>query len=512
MKLNPIAVIVLLCGLLSVAMGIYAYRRRNTLGALPFALIMFSFGVYSVGYCLELTSPALPLMLFWNKVQYIGIVIFPTAYLVFAIQYTGYGQWLTRRRLMLLFLLPALFLSAKMLDDLLRLVYLSAEIDHSGWIPMLNFQRGPLYPIIVTYQLLVVTVGNVLLIERMRYGSDLYRKQTRLLLISCGIVYITFGIYLSGWVIIPGLKYIDWNPLAYTLWGSAMGLAIFRYRLFDLAPNARDALIEILHDGVIVVDAQLRIIDANPESLRIFGWPKPPLGKFTSEVLDPIIGELNLTSTDGPSVSEISLRLDSQEKFYEVTCSVLRDKTSTPIGKLLVLHDISERKETERKLEELSLVDELTGLTNRRGFKLLATQLISMANRMQLNATLFFIDVDKLKMINDQYGHIEGDRALVQIAKILKATYRSADIIARISGDEFVILALDSTEVTRDAMMDRLLERETLQIHLSHPYRLSFSVGYSKYEWEHPRSLESLFQEADQSMYERKKEAKTLSL
>jgi len=493
-------------------MGIYAYRRRNTLGALPFALIMVSFGVYSVGYCLELTSPALPLMLFWNKVQYLGIVVFPTAYLVFAIQYTGYGLWLTRRRVMMLFTLPAVFLIAKMFDDLLHLIYLSAEIDYSGWVPMLNFQRGPLYPIIVTYQLLVVTIGNVLLLERMRFGSDLYRKQTRLLLISCGIVYITFGIYLSGWVILPGLKYIDWNPLAYTLWGSAMGLAIFRYRLFDLAPNARDALIEILHDGVIVLDAQLRIIDANPESLRIFGWPKPPLGKFSAEVLDPIIGALDLNTTEGLAVAEILLRLDSQEKYYEVTRTDLREKFGVPMGKLLVFHDISERKEIERKLEELSLVDELTGLTNRRGFKLLATQLISMANRMQVNATLFFIDVDNLKLINDQYGHIEGDRALAQVAKILKITYRSADIIARISGDEFVILALDTTEETRGAMMDRLLERETLQIHLSHPYRLSFSVGYSRYEWEQPRSLESLFQEADQSMYERKKEAKTLSL
>src|SRR3990170_2329733 len=512
MKLNPIAVIVLLCGLLSVAMGIYAYRRRNMLGALPFAIIMFSFGVYSLGYCLELTTTTLPLMLFWNKVQYFGIVIFPTAYLLFTIQYTGYSQWLTRRRVILLFLLPAAFLLVKLFDDQLRLIYLSSEIDTSGFIPMLNFQRGPVYPIIVTYQLLVVTVGNVLLIERMRYGSGLYRKQTRLLLIACGIIYITFGIYLSGWVIIPGLKYIDWNPLAYTLWGSAMGLAIFRYRLFDLAPSARDVLIEILHDGVIVLDAQLRIVDANPESVRIFGWSKPPIGKFSSEVLGGLISGLELNRADSPSISEITISTDSKEKCYEVTCSQLKDKTRTHLGNLIVLHDISERKETERKLEELTLVDELTGLTNRRGFKLLATLLISMANRMQVNATMFFIDVDNLKMINDQYGHIEGDRALVQIAKILKTTYRSADIIARISGDEFVILALDSTEHTRGAMMDRLLERETLQIHLSHPYRLSFSVGYSRYEWEQPRSLESLFQEADQSMYERKKEAKTLSL
>ena len=493
-------------------MGVFAYRRRNMLGAQPFALLMFSFGVYSLGYCLELTSPTLPLMLFWNKVEYFGIVIFPTAYLLFTIQYTGYGQWLTRRRVMLLLLLPGLFLLVKLFDEQLRLIYLTSEIDRTGLIPMLNFQRGPAYPLLATYQLLVVTIGNVLLIDRMRFGSELYRKQTRLLLISVGIVYIIFGIYLSGWVIIPALKYIDWNPLAYTLWGSAMGLAIFRYRLFDLAPNARDVLIEILHDGVIVLDAQLRIVDANPESQRIFGWSKPPFGKFSTELIGDLVKGLDLNRVDGPSISEITLQSDSKVKYYEVTCSQLKEKTGASIGNLIVLHDISERKETERKLEELTLVDELTGLTNRRGFNLLANQLISMANRMQVNATLFFMDVDNLKMINDRFGHIEGDRALMRIAETLKSTYRSADVIARISGDEFVILALDSTEITRGAMMDRLLERETLQIHLNNPYRLSFSVGYSRYEWDRPRSLESLFQEADQSMYERKKEAKTLSL
>lgn len=486
-------------------MGIYAYRRRNTTGALPFALLMVSFSVYSIGYSLELTSPSQVIMEFWNKLQYLGLVIYPTAYLIFTIQYTGHEFWLTRRRIILLFMVPFAVFLAKVFDNQWRLIYASVAIDYSGYIPLLNFERGPLYPIIIAYQMFVVTSGNVLLIEKRRFGSALYRRQTRAILISVVIVYLTFGLYLSDFVLVPGLKHLDLNPLAYTLWGSAMALAIFRYHLFDLAPIARETLIEMMHDGVIVLDTNLRVVDANPEALRIFGWRQPPFGKFASDVMGNALDYSKLSTTNGSLVSETTMKVASKERYYEVIGSSLNEKTGLHIGNLIVLHDITERKDIERKLVELTLVDELTGLTNRRGLKLLAAQLINMADRMQVNATLLFIDVDNLKKINDHFGHAEGDQALIYIANILKSTYRSADIVARIGGDEFVILALNMTEDTREAMLDRLEERMIVHHKENQKYRLSLSIGLSRYEWNNPRPFEALLHEADQSMYERKK-------
>ena len=94
------------------------------------------------------------------------------------------------------------------------------------------------------------------------------------------------------------------------------------------------------------------------------------------------------------------------------------------IGRLIVIHDITERKKLEEKLRELSLVDELTGLSNRRGFYILATQFINMAKRMNLKAAVIFGDLDDMKMINDAFGHAEGDRTLVNIATVLRSTSR----------------------------------------------------------------------------------------
>ena len=154
---------------------------------------------------------------------------------------------------------------------------------------------------------------------------------------------------------------------------------------------------------------------------------------------------------------------------------------------MVVAHDISERKENEEKLRELSLADELTGLNNRRGFKMLAGQLIQVALRMKLDALLFYIDLDGLKGINDNRGHAAGDRALVETGQLLKNSFRSADIVARLGGDEFVVLAIELAENSDRSMHARLEERLKSQNDLpGRDYALSLSIGTARFEWENP--------------------------
>src|SRR5437868_5171560 len=101
-------------------------------------------------------------------------------------------------------------------------------------------------------------------------------------------------------------------------------------------------------------------------------------------------------------------------------------------------HDISAQKRAEEDLKTLLLVDELTGLPNRRAFITLSEQALKLAMRMERDVLMIFIDVDHLKYINDTYGHLAGDRALIDTARVLRESCREADIIARLGGDEFV--------------------------------------------------------------------------
>lgn len=508
MNINQIAFLVLLCGLLTIATGVFTYRRRQTTGALAFSFFMFSFAIYSISYSLELAGSSLGMMLFWNKFQYLGILSFPTFYLIFALQYTGHDRWLTRKAIALMFLIPLGFLVIKVFDNNLHLIYRSVEIDSSGLIPLLHFERGPLYGAVVVYNITIVSIANVFLIEKRRFGSALYRAQTTIILVAAFIIYGTYAIYLSDIVIFPSLKYLDLNPLAYTLWGVVISLALFKYGLLDLNPIARDALIGILQNGVVVLDNQGRLVDANPASFRIFSWETLPVGKRADEFIGDALSELNLEANYENQMVEIELATGGTTRCYDLLASSLKNKIGHQIGSLLMLHDITERKEAEKKLQELSLVDELTGLSNRRGLRLLANQMINMANRMKVNATLFFLDLDDLKRINDTYGHAEGDCALIATADLLRTTFRSADILARIGGDEFVVLALETNGNSTATMLERLRVNLDYQNQKSQRYPLGLSIGSARYDWQNPQTLEELFSDADISMYELKKNGK----
>jgi diguanylate cyclase (GGDEF)-like protein/PAS domain S-box-containing protein len=168
--------------------------------------------------------------------------------------------------------------------------------------------------------------------------------------------------------------------------------------------------------------------------------------------------------------------------------------------------DITERKKMEEGLITLSITDLLTGLYNRRGFIMLTEQQLRLSNRSKRGMMLFFTDLDGMKWINDTLGHEEGDRALMEAADVLKEIFRSSDIIARIGGDEFAILAIDTTDINSEIIAARLQNLIDIRNRREgRRYTLSVSIGSSFYDPESPCSIDELMAEADKSMYEHKK-------
>jgi diguanylate cyclase (GGDEF)-like protein len=152
--------------------------------------------------------------------------------------------------------------------------------------------------------------------------------------------------------------------------------------------------------------------------------------------------------------------------------------------------EVAERKRMEEKLRALSLTDELTGLYNRRGFFMLAEQQLKLASREKRGMMIFSADFDYLKTINDTLGHQIGDIALIETANILKETFRDSDIIARIGGDEFVILAMQSPELNTETITTRMNEKfDVLNAQADRTYKLSLSFGLTNYDPGHPCSI-----------------------
>jgi two-component system cell cycle response regulator len=159
----------------------------------------------------------------------------------------------------------------------------------------------------------------------------------------------------------------------------------------------------------------------------------------------------------------------------------------------------------EETLLALSLTDELTGLYNRRRFFVLTEQYLKVAIRTRKRLLLLYIDMDDLKWINDQCGHNEGDQALIHLSKILKKTFRESDIIARIGGDEFVVL-LESNVENDEMLITRLYENiKDCNAKGSQTYKLSISVGAAPFDPENPISIDELLSKADALMYAQKR-------
>ena len=183
-----------------------------------------------------------------------------------------------------------------------------------------------------------------------------------------------------------------------------------------------------------------------------------------------------------------------------------RDHEGRIVGVIGFGIDITERKQMEEEIRELSFRDPLTALYNRRGFITLAEQQLKGATRVQRKMLLAFLDVDGLKWINDTLGHEAGDKALVDAAEVLRRTFRESDIIARVGGDEFAVLAIEMTDLNPELLPNRLQHTiDAFNTDESKPYRLSLSWGMTVYEPGTTQSLDQLMSAADALMYAQKK-------
>jgi len=172
----------------------------------------------------------------------------------------------------------------------------------------------------------------------------------------------------------------------------------------------------------------------------------------------------------------------------------------------VIIRDITKRKHMEEELRALTLIDELTGLYNRRGFLTLARQQLKIADRLQRGLFLIFADMDGLKRINDSYGHHEGNKAIIDTGNILRETFRESDIIARIGGDEFVVMAMETTDTRPEVFNARLQnDVQVFNNRKDRRYALSISIGIACYDPANPCSLDDLLLKADRLMYEQKR-------
>ena len=186
-------------------------------------------------------------------------------------------------------------------------------------------------------------------------------------------------------------------------------------------------------------------------------------------------------------------------------CLIDREPRTLSDEDQALLRDLGRMAEQELAAVQLATMDELTLLTNRRGFKELALHVLNLCKRLNKPVCLLFFDLDLFKEINDQYGHAEGDRALRSFSQILKDTYRDSDVLGRLGGDEFVVLLSNADEKEGKEILNRLSQR--LEAHnkvAGRGYDICYSAGIIQYDVAQHQSIEDLLEAADKLMYKQK--------
>jgi diguanylate cyclase (GGDEF)-like protein len=187
-------------------------------------------------------------------------------------------------------------------------------------------------------------------------------------------------------------------------------------------------------------------------------------------------------------------------------CLIDREPRNFSEDDLALLRDLARMAEQELAAIQLATMDELTMLSNRRGFEALSLHALGLCRRLKKPAALLFFDLDRFKQINDRFGHAEGDRALTAFARLLQEVFRESDVIGRLGGDEFAVLLTDARSATPRNPLDRLaaaVERHNREAQRG--YDIAFSVGRVDFDPARHADVAALMAEADALMYDNKK-------
>ena len=504
----------LLAAAISLWHAVTVWRHPTTITR-PITAFLLGMVWWCVTYALHWSPMPRPYASFWLEATYVGVVTVPTAFFAFTLRYTGRDYWFKRRWLILFPIEPTLTLLLLWTDSYHGLFFGGLPRDGN---PLFN--GGPWFWVNVIYSYGLMLVSVILLAQAYRRAIHIYKGQARVILAGALLPWAVNALMLAGFDPLPGL---DLTPIAFTLTGLAFAIGARNYRLLDIIPVARDTLIEKMTDGVIVLDAQNRLVDINPTGQWMLraGGP-PPIG----QPIEPLLVHWQNLVERFREIREGQFEVQIAENpalFVDLLIAPLHDGAGFYTGRLLVLRDISRLKHTEQKmrqanaelldridqieqlrtqLQEQALRDGLTGLYNRRCLEETLARELSHAESQGVHLPLLMLDIDHFKDFNDTHGHSAGDLVLQHLAGLLEETTQAGEIACRYGGEEFVLVmpgAGIEQAAQRGEELRRSLEKRPV-VHRDTHLRVTISAGVAAYPI-HASTGNELLHCADQALY-----------
>ena len=481
---------------------LYALLRHRNQYALIYSFISLTAGIYALGYSLELQASTPQEIRFYLSLEYLGIAFLPGFLFLFAYKF------LVKKSIspllgILFFAEPLLIFFLHLTNEYHHLFYAELRPLYRENQLVVQIIGGPFYFVHMGYMLSSLTLAVIVLIRKFLRSQG--KLKNRYLFIGLGFLspLISAVAYFSR-LTPPGVD----TGIAGVI-GSALffSIAVFRYHFFDIDAVILQDIFSALEEGVVVIDKDLHLMEFNPSASRYF----PCLSTF--DIGSPIPAVSPLQQLVSRQEERFTMELKVEEAFYilEVTAKPIF-KNTQPCGKAYVMKDVTRTVTLMNKLEQLATTDQLTGLYNRRKLMEEGEKELQRCIRYGMGLSVFMIDIDHFKKVNDTYGHHAGDEVLKHVAGILSKGFRSIDIIGRYGGEEFIMI-LSGVEWQKAAEMGEslreLVERSPLVVD-GNRIQVTLSIGSITVPAEEMKNrrnelnLQKLFILADQAMYEAK--------
>ena len=499
-------VILLMGAPIALGLAWYAWCNRRLPGALAFLFVIPIGVLWSLAAAGELLTAGLQDKIVWSNLQYMAKAFMPVAWLAVLLDYAGHSWWFKPRRLMLLCLVPVVTTVLFWTNDLHHLMRTEEWLDTTGPLEVLGFNWGIWFWIHMLYSYAILTAAAGVTISVCRSSPPLYRRQPLALLVGSAIPIVVHGTFIFNEQF--GITW-DYSPIGFNIGAIIIAWGLFRLRLFNLAPVARHALVEDMTDGVIVLDNDDRVVDLNDSAESLVGKQKRQV--LSRPLLEVWEAWSQVAGSCSAQTSRAELRLERGDDthHYEVKWSPVRRHHDT-LGRLVVVQEVTERVLMEESLRRQALTDSLTGLPNRVLFMTRLEDAIRQARRRSdAIFAVLVLDLDRFKLINDTIGHLAGDVLLRNVAAKLKHCVRDADTVARMGGDEFMVLLYEIT-TGRDLLpiLDRIHEELRGPVYFrQHEMTTDASVGVVIWNpsYDDP---EDLLRAADTAMYQAKEDGR----
>jgi signal transduction histidine kinase len=324
----------------------YACRNRDSPAATALAVLTTAGCLWTASVVVQNVSDTYLMSRIGIQIGYVGITMAAAAWLAFSLALSHREEWLTRKTAVALAVEPILVNVLGITNEFHNLFWASLEWDPTA-VNGVTSQFGPFFWVHTVYTYLLLVAGTVFLLEHVLRSRNVYRWQTIAVLVGVG------GPWTGSIVFLTNIVPVDFGPIGFVVAGVSLTWAIFRYRLTDLAPVARDRVVETIGDPVFVLDSDERVVDINQAGRHHFGLEDDQnvIGEQASDVFADHSVLFERYRDVYSAEDEVQLMIDSEPKEYEIEISSVYSAGDRPVGRLFLLHDITDQKHRQRELE-----------------------------------------------------------------------------------------------------------------------------------------------------------------